>query len=58
MLEYTEVISVVFSLAINIAYGVLLDYTLQIVRTLPLGNIFNCMLSFTILPLIPKNGIN
>ena len=58
MLEYTEVISVVFSLAINLGYGVLLDYTLQISRTLPCGNVFNCLFAFTMLPILPKVNID
>lgn len=57
MLEYTEGISVAFSLAINIAYGMLLDYALQIARTLPIGNVCNYLFAFTLLSLIPRTTI-
>lgn len=47
-----------FSILINLGYGILLDYSLQVLRKLHIGNIFSCVLVFTILPVIPNTNIS
>ncbi len=54
MLENNQVISALFSITINIAYGVLLDYALQVLRRIDIGGLFAVLYSFTLMPIMPS----
>ena len=54
LLEYSAPISVAFSILLNLGFGFLLDYTLQVTIKLGYGTVFYCLLSFVMVPVIPN----
>ena len=55
LLEYSRTISIVSSILLNLGFGFLLDYTLQILIKLRFGTLFTMMMSFLMVPLVSSS---